>query len=294
LSNLAKTSADQEMAYSAMHSAFTIARTPKAQFELLLDLSMPGSAIRKVALDRFWRLSDHRVPQYRHFLEAAGSHDRAADLVKIVDRMPDARGTKLVFDEALRQAGQSRNLQALVDLMHKAPDVSQKLAAFDRALNMYTGQPDKALALAAHAITFLPALRVRALGVFEAQGQPRSIADIERFSDHSDKQVAAAATSALEAIKNRMSFDRLIARALSGPADSRLAAIDALGGAADMRAVKPLLEVVAGSGHEVVSRAVAALRNYSPPLVKFEARQMIRQNPELRGKLQPIVGSPSY
>src|SRR5262249_46091147 len=155
---------------------------------------------------------------------------------------PDARGRQMAFDEALRLAATTKDLQAAGTLMSRAPDRQSKEEAFQLILNQLSGKPEGRVRFAMRTLAQETDLRAPALEVLAAAGDPLVQAEVERFTGDRNPQVAELARRTLDVIGKNEAFDTLTAQIKAGSEDVSVAATRKLGELGEIRAVKPLLE----------------------------------------------------
>ena len=292
LKPIARKSGDEGLSELALDASLQIARRSGSELDLLMDVGTRGSVVRDTAIDLVKRLRDYRAPQYWRFLEAEGNARKLPDLINMIDLMPDARGRQMAFDEALRLAATTKDLQAAGSLMSRAPDRQSKEAAFQLILDQLKGRPDGRVRFAMRTLVQETDLRTPALEVLAAAGDPVVQSEVSRFTHDRNPQVAELARRTLDVIGKNEAFDTLTAQMKAGSDDVRAAATQKLGELGEIRAVRPLLEAVATGSEKVRAGAILALRNYAPSLVKFEVRELVRQRPELKPRLNFVLQRP--
>jgi HEAT repeat protein len=292
LKPIARQAADEELSELALDASLQIARRNGKELDLLMDVGTGGSAVRDTAIDLVRRLRDYRAPTYWRYLEAQGNPRKLPDLIKLVDQMPDAHGRQLAFNEALRLAGSTRDLQAAGSLMSSAPDRQSKEAAFQLILSQLSGKAQGRVRFAMRTLAHETDLREPALEVLAAAGDPLAETEVAKFTHDRNPTIAKLARRTLDVISGNETFDTLTAQMRAGSDDVRVAATHKLGESRELRAVKPLLEAVATGSERVRAEATLALRNYAPTVVKFELRELTRQRPELRARLSFVLQPP--
>ncbi len=292
LKPIARKGPDEELSEFALDAALQIARRNGKELDLLMDVGTRGSAVRETAIDLVRRMRDYRAPQYWRFLEASGNARKLPDLVKLVDQMPDARGKQMAFTEALRLAASTRDLQAAGTLMSRAPDLPSKEAAFNLILSQLSGKPRGRVDFALRTLKHESGLREPALEVLAAAGDPAALTTVARLTRDADPKVASLARRTVEVTNRNENFDMLSAQLRAGTDDVRISATQKLAETGELRAVRPLLEAVATGSERLRAEATLALRNYSPTVVKFEVRELLRAKPELRPRLNFVLQRP--
>ncbi|HEY9870957.1 MAG TPA: HEAT repeat domain-containing protein [Candidatus Obscuribacterales bacterium] len=286
---LARKSQNLETAELALDAALQIAHRNGREVDLLLEVGRPGSAVRDTAIDLMKRMRDYRAPSYWRLLELSGDPRSIPELVNLIDTMPDLQGKKLAFAEAMRLARQSGDMQAIGRLMLRAPDVQAKKEAFDLILDHLSGKGKARVEFALRTLQKDADLREPALAVLAAAGDAAAQKQVQKLTGDGDPHVASLARKTLDAIGRNAEFDTLTARLRVGLEQDRIFAARQLGQFGELRAIRPLLEAAATGPSAVRAEAATALENFSPMVVKFEVRQLLRQRPELRPQLEPML-----
>jgi HEAT repeat protein len=286
---VARKSPNLETAELALDAALQIAHRSGREVDLLLEVGRPGSAVRDTAIDLMKRMRDYRAPSYWRLLELSGDPRSIPEIVNLIDTMPDLPGKKLAFAEAMRLAQQSGDMQAIGRLMLRAPDLEAKKEAFDLILDRLSGKPKARVEFALRALQKDADLREPALAVLAAAGDAAAQRQVQKLTGDGDPHVASLARKTLDAIGRNAEFDTLTARLAVGLDQDRISAARQLGQFGELRAIRPLLEAAATAPSAVRAEAAAALEHFSQTVVKFEVRQLLRQRPELRPQLEPML-----
>jgi HEAT repeat protein len=289
LAEIARTHNDPRVSEAALSSAFGLARTNSERMDLLMGLAGRGSKVREDALLLLEAIPDRRAKPYAQFLNLKGDLGNYHGLVRLMHDMPDAHGQDMVFNEALKLASNNRSIRLLTELVDQSGPKEHKLAAFEAGLHLLESNPLQRNALALRTMQLQPALRQRALEILSINGDSSVIRGIEPYTRHSDGRTSQQARAALDAIQHREQLARWESAVVSGTPDMKLNAVSAMAEVVDSKTIKPLLHAYATGNAEVQARAAAALQNYSPVLVKFEARSIGHGNAQMRARLAHVI-----
>lgn len=256
LASIAKNSHHPQMAQEAMSSALGLSRTPEARFKLLFELAQPGSQVQEDAQLLLESLPDGRAKAYGKYIENIRKGGDIKGLVNLVGEMPDLAGKEMVFQQALRLAGDNTNVRN---------------------------------AVAVRVMQMEPSIRERAFDALTIFGDSQAIRHIEPFTRHADRKVQAMARETIKQINIREAMPGWERAFASGTTREQLDAVDEMTIVHDNKLIRPLLQAAAATDGSVRSRAIQALGHYSPALVKFEARTLGQMNPTVRKNLDAVL-----
>ncbi len=286
---VASSTQDVVLALAATRAALNLTRSPSAKFDLLVDLARPGSSVRNYALDQIRNCPAARGPVYTRFLQAAGHPECLPEIIKLIPRMPDARGQELAFFEALRLAQGKGDVKTIIGLLDSAPANALEQEAFRQAISMLSGRRETQGALALRALERNPGVRSDALEFLQKAGKPWMEAKISRFRDDPDTAIADRARVAIERIRKQAKLLELLADTSNGGTRSRPEAIAELANLHDYRAIPQLVELACGSGPAAEAATVGLRTNFTQNLVSFYVRQAARSHPERASRYHGVL-----
>lgn len=212
-------------------------------FDFLLDQGRPDSPVRELARDRIRLQHGRNADVYERFLDLRGDRDGLPELMELIDRMPDARGRRLVFDEVLDVASGAEYGDGF------------KTAFLGRALRH-------------------PSLQMLAMENLSLKQSLDLDHMLGNLTLSRDRAIAGKAQNLLDVVRHEKLVTRLGSLLTSKSPSQMAEGVILASGVKDDRLVEPLLQVVLGGPHSVQSPALKALELYSPEVVKFHLRSI--------------------
>lgn len=230
-------------------------KNPEEQIDFLIEQGRPESPTQDLALVRLEDLPSERGYAYVKFLRLAGDPKNTPELIRMMPDMPDRKGARLVFEEALRLG-----------------EGGEGSEAYKRSLIM------KALEI--------PTLRSRALDMVKPYLAPDMVSTLGRISKQQwDKESASKAKLMLETIKADSTVDTATMMMNSSIPANVEAGVQQASKVRDHRLIDPLLRVYVSGPESAKAAAATALQQYQPQMVKFYLRNMTREGIDVNGSL---------
>lgn len=212
-------------------------------FDFLLEHGRPDSPVKGMARERIRAQRGHNADAYERFLDLQGNRDGLPELMELIDRMPDARGRRLVFDEVLDVASGAEYGDSF------------KTAFLGRALRH-------------------PSLQMAAMENLNLKQSLDLDHMLGNLTFSRDRTVATKAQNLLDVVRHEKLVTRLGSLLTSKSPSQQSEGVILASGVKDDRLVEPLLQVVLGGHHSAQSPALKALELYSPEVVKFHLRSI--------------------